>query len=80
MKMKDKKLNKGCGRMLAVSSDRDCGAYCPFCKRVHYCVFCGGDYELHPVALRIMAKEMKKKKKQPSKVTMTQDKQEAKGE
>ena len=63
MAKKNKGLNKGCGRMLAISSDRDCGAYCPFCKKVHYCVFCGGGYELHPIALRIMAKEMKLKKK-----------------
>ncbi len=56
------KNNKGCGRMLAISEDRDCGAFCPFCKEIHYCVLCGGGYELHRIALNMMAKEMKKKK------------------
>ncbi len=40
---------KGCGKMLEISSDRDCGAYCPFCKVKHFCVNCGGEYKLHRI-------------------------------
>ena len=56
------KNNKGCGRMLAMSEDSDCGAYCNFCKEFHFCVFCGGEYELHRIELSKIEKDIKKEK------------------
>lgn len=47
--MKDKINKKGCGKILAISSDRDCGAYCPFCKKKHFCINCGGEHKLHRI-------------------------------
>lgn len=50
-------MKKGCGKMLEISEDRDCGVYCPFCKEKHFCINCGGDLKLHRVQLNMDARK-----------------------